>query len=245
MMKTTALVAYFLLQIDREYYPAALLTKEGSPESSLEKYLEETIENPRKRALTCPAGENGAEGAFYTPAPRVPFNMIETLYGNGKLLASIMHGHKQQRAVEKAKYKSETAYTSRAARTVGFTSGKSSEAELEEDADDSAHLTERAEELQFITHTEKAKMMKDQVLKKGQGVTFDVLKPQSTEAEKECPSYKLVPEVVREESMHYYEVPRLGSYLAIKLEYESCLHAESFDKGLKDYKIINDFNNDL
>ena len=116
---------------------------------------------------------------------------------------------------------------------------------LAEDADDSAHLTERAEELQFITHTEKAKMMKDQVLKKGQGVTFDVLKPQSAEAEKECPSYKLVPEVVREESMHYYEVPRLGSYLAIKLEYESCLHAESFDKGLKDYKIINDFNNDL
>jgi hypothetical protein len=70
-----------------------------------------------------------------------------------------------------------------------------------------------------------------------------VLRPQSAALEKECPKHILIPEVVREENMHYYEVPRLGSYLAIKLEYDSCMHTESFDKGLKDYKIINDFNN--
>ena len=33
------------------------------------------------------------------------------------------------------------------------------------------------------------------------------------------PKYKLVDEVVREQNIHYYNVPRLGSYLAVKLEY--------------------------
>ena len=45
--------------------------------------------------------------------------------------------------------------------------------------------------------------------------------------------------------MHYYEVPRLGSYLAIRLEYNSCLYEGAFDKGMKDYKVINEFNDDL
>jgi len=35
--------------------------------------------------------------------------------------------------------------------------------------------------------------------------------------------------------MHFFKVPRLGSYLAIRLEYESCLFEESFDLGLTDY----------
>jgi len=32
-----------------------------------------------------------------------------------------------------------------------------------------------------------------------------------------------VPEVVREPKMHFYKVPRLGAFLAIPLEYKSCL----------------------
>jgi hypothetical protein len=35
--------------------------------------------------------------------------------------------------------------------------------------------------------------------------------------------------------MHFFKVPRLGSYLAIRLEYESCLFEDSFDLGLTDY----------
>jgi len=49
------------------------------------------------------------------------------------------------------------------------------------------------------------------------------------------PRHILVPEVVREPRMHFFKVPRLGSYLAIRLEYESCLFEDSFDLGLTDY----------
>jgi hypothetical protein len=45
----------------------------------------------------------------------------------------------------------------------------------------------------------------------------------------------LIPEVVREPRIHYYDVPKLGSYLTIKLEYQSCLSEEAFDASLQDY----------
>ena len=35
--------------------------------------------------------------------------------------------------------------------------------------------------------------------------------------------------------MHFFKVPRLGSYLAIRLEYESCLFEESLDAAIVDY----------
>jgi hypothetical protein len=35
--------------------------------------------------------------------------------------------------------------------------------------------------------------------------------------------------------MHYYDVPKLGSYMAIKLEYESCLFEDAFDQALLDH----------
>lgn len=38
-----------------------------------------------------------------------------------------------------------------------------------------------------------------------------------------------VPEVVREPRMHFYRVPRLGSFMAIPLEYKSCLFQKSLD----------------
>lgn len=49
----------------------------------------------------------------------------------------------------------------------------------------------------------------------------------------------LIPEVVREPKIHYYTVPRLGSYLAIKLEYNSCLNEEAFNESIGDYSIVN------
>jgi hypothetical protein len=54
-----------------------------------------------------------------------------------------------------------------------------------------------------------------------------------------------VPEVVREPKIHFYTVPRLGSYLAIKLEYNSCLFEEGFDEAVEDYAIINQKRADL
>jgi len=49
------------------------------------------------------------------------------------------------------------------------------------------------------------------------------------------PKYKIVEEVVRESNMHYYMVPRLGSYLAVKLEFNSCLFEEAFDDAVANY----------
>ena len=45
-----------------------------------------------------------------------------------------------------------------------------------------------------------------------------------------------VPEVVREPQMHFYRVPRLGSYMAIPLEYNSCLTEKALDQAIVDYQ---------
>lgn len=44
-----------------------------------------------------------------------------------------------------------------------------------------------------------------------------------------------VKEVVWEPWMHYFRVPKLGSYLAVELKYEHCTNEPSFDLAFKDY----------
>jgi hypothetical protein len=44
-----------------------------------------------------------------------------------------------------------------------------------------------------------------------------------------------VPEVVREPKMHFYRVPRLGAFMAVPLEYNSCLFEKSLDQAIADY----------
>lgn len=44
----------------------------------------------------------------------------------------------------------------------------------------------------------------------------------------------LVKEVVREPRIHFFKVPKLGSYLAVRLEYQSCLSVEAYNDGVKD-----------
>lgn len=34
--------------------------------------------------------------------------------------------------------------------------------------------------------------------------------------------------------MHFFKVPKLGSYLAVKLEYETCIFEEALDAGVLD-----------
>ena len=90
----------------------------------------------------------------------------------------------------------------------------------------------------------------DQVLHKDEGLTFDVFKEVEANPEAEegapaeevdatLPRHVLVPEVVREPRIHFYKVPRLGSYLAIKLEYASCLSTAAYDAGIKNYNVVN------
>lgn len=35
--------------------------------------------------------------------------------------------------------------------------------------------------------------------------------------------------------MHYFKVPRLGSYLAIKLEFQSCLYEQALEAAVADW----------
>ena len=80
--------------------------------------------------------------------------------------------------------------------------------------------------------------MVDQVLAKGSGITFDVFTDKVDEdgkpIETEELNHILVKEVVREPRMHFFKVPRLGSYLAIRLEYDSCLSVEAYNEGVRD-----------
>jgi hypothetical protein len=54
------------------------------------------------------------------------------------------------------------------------------------------------------------------------------------------PKHLVVPEVVREPKMHFFKVPKLGSYMAIRLEYKTCLYEEAFDYGVNDLLRVNE-----
>jgi len=74
-------------------------------------------------------------------------------------------------------------------------------------------------------------------LTKGKGLTFDVFNDKTDEegkvVESEDLNHVLVKEVVREPRIHFFKVPKLGSYLAIRLEYNSCLFVESYNDGIQ------------
>ena len=36
--------------------------------------------------------------------------------------------------------------------------------------------------------------------------------------------------------MHFFRVPKLGSYLAVELKYDHCTNETSFDTAFKDYQ---------
>jgi hypothetical protein len=47
-----------------------------------------------------------------------------------------------------------------------------------------------------------------------------------------------VKEVVREPKIHFYKVPRLGSYMAVPIEYESCLSVAALDEAVADFATV-------
>ena len=132
---------------------------------------------------------------------------------------------------------------------------------IKEDDNDQAHEDPSAEPMIQFTHsTEGHDFLIDKTLKQEEGITYGLFRdgegeePDAAEEEKEepeegedgeakpakpakekLPKHILVPEVVREDRIHYYDVPKLGSYLAVKLEYESCLSEAAFDAALANY----------
>ena len=102
---------------------------------------------------------------------------------------------------------------------------------IQEGDDDEAHIDNDSPQiLNFCNATKEHQFLVDKILNKDEGLTFDVFKDvEVADGEEEAkpedaadptlPRHILVPEVVREPRIHFYQVPRLGSYLAIKLEY--------------------------
>lgn len=45
-------------------------------------------------------------------------------------------------------------------------------------------------------------------------------------------------EVVREPKIHFYKVPRLGAYMAVPIEYESCLSVAALDEAVADFATV-------
>lgn len=55
----------------------------------------------------------------------------------------------------------------------------------------------------------------------------------------------MIREVVKEPKINFYRVPRLGAYMAIKLEYNSCLFEEAFDGAVLNYVDVNNTKKEL
>jgi len=129
---------------------------------------------------------------------------------------------------------------------------------ITDDDDDKAHEDEEATEIiQYIHATPDHDFLIEKTLSPDQGLTHEVFKPEEPKEEdneaeppkegegegdqepkeppKVVPQHKYVPEVVRDPNIHYFKVPRLGSYLAVELKYNSCLNEEAFDKAFDDF----------
>lgn len=128
---------------------------------------------------------------------------------------------------------------------------------------DRAHIDmEAVPHLQYAYASADHKFLVDKILQPGQGVTYDIFnetpvdavddtppeldedgneipKPEKVQ-EEVLPKYLVIPEVVRESRMHFFKVPKLGSYFAVKLEYETCLFEEALDAGVIDQLAVNE-----
>lgn len=133
---------------------------------------------------------------------------------------------------------------------------------IEEGDDDRAHLNPDADKvIRFCNADSDHQYIVDKTLSKDQGLTFDVFneaeeapaeevveEPELDEegnpivkekaAVEKLPVSVLVDEVVREPRIHFFKVPRLGSYLAVRLEYETCLFEEAFEAGVADMQSV-------
>ena len=104
---------------------------------------------------------------------------------------------------------------------------------------------ESAKVIRFTNASKSHQQMVGKILKPEQGLTHSVFKeeeapPESEEApegqaKEEVPKSVYVKEVVREPKMHFYNVPRLGCFMAIALKHKSCLFEDALDAAVSDY----------
>ena len=96
--------------------------------------------------------------------------------------------------------------------------------------------------------TESVDYLYEKTLGKDEGVTYKLFRDDQVnainkiiidETKDGIPKHIFVPDVVREKEMFYYKFPRLGSYLAIKLEFNSCLSEEALDAAIENYQEVD------
>jgi hypothetical protein len=121
---------------------------------------------------------------------------------------------------------------------------------IEEDGEEDAHLDlNNPAIIKFkFANKDHKELLLGSSLKPGQGKAHDAFNETVTsenetleELEKDSDDVVIdkfkhlyVPEVVRDPKMHYWKVPRLGSYMAIPLVYQSCLSVDAFTKAVED-----------
>ncbi|EGR32822.1 hypothetical protein IMG5_069630 [Ichthyophthirius multifiliis] len=114
----------------------------------------------------------------------------------------------------------------------------------EEDEDEKAHLDQEAEKIiKYIGYSDSHKdLMSNKILsaKEEESVTAAVFKEREPVNEDDQenagpppPNYVYIPDLVKEPRMTYFRIPKLGSYIAFPLKYNSYLKEEFFNDALQ------------
>lgn len=122
----------------------------------------------------------------------------------------------------------------------------------EDEGDESAHLNSSESKLinyigSSISHKS---LIRGKTLDLDKGVTAEVFKEREAEIVNDDlsvdgdnkkvanrPTYLYVPDLIKEPRIVYFRLPKLGSYIAIPLTFNSCLNEDSFDKALVERKL--------
>jgi len=127
--------------------------------------------------------------------------------------------------------------------------------EISDEADENAHINEEDPKVIKIIHASKDhRYLVDTVLKSDEGISHDAFAENENEEEEggddnsedadkiaksedilDAFKHIYVEEVVREPRMHFWKVPRLGSYLAVPMIYESCMFEDALDQAVENH----------
>ena len=122
------------------------------------------------------------------------------------------------------------------------------EADLMEEDDELAHLDlDQPKILQYVGgDKDSLPKFKGKILPEGEGVTYQLLNPEEEEGqggdgesaemgeeeEEEDINYIYIPDVVTDQRIYFFDIPRLGSYMAVPIFLKSYLNAMAFDDAL-------------
>ena len=45
---------------------------------------------------------------------------------------------------------------------------------------------------------------------------------------------RFVPNVIKEKGIYYFDVPKMGCFLSVPLNYQTCMYEAAFDEGVED-----------